>query len=333
MPRQHGAETFFIEGEGIVGQQAGGRDGGHTDPVTACRGPRCAGPHATGGPRGAALPALAPQTGEHTARAGPDQESWRSTMVGGGGGSGTVPAGYTYLGQFVDHDLTMDRHRRPARRRHHPGRAACRAARPGWTWTPSTAPGPANPGSAKFYKADGLHLKIGNTIRIGSDAEKTGHDLPRVHGGADAGADPRPSQRREPDRGPDARGDDPLPQRGRRRAARLGARCPAVPGGPQAGDAALPVAAPARLPAAHRRPGGRRRRVHERSRPGRARRRPRPMSRRCRSSSRSRPSGSGTAWCAAPTTGTGASPARPADWSTCSTSRVSAAASAASCSC
>jgi hypothetical protein len=29
-------------------------------------------------------------------------------MTEGGGGPG-IPAGYTYLGQFIDHDLTMDR--------------------------------------------------------------------------------------------------------------------------------------------------------------------------------------------------------------------------------
>ena len=30
-------------------------------------------------------------------------------MIVEGGGSGDIPAGYTYLGQFIDHDLTMDR--------------------------------------------------------------------------------------------------------------------------------------------------------------------------------------------------------------------------------
>ena len=72
--------------------------------------------------------------------------------------------------------------------------------------------GPGNPASAKFYEADGLHLKIGTTIAIGSDAAKKGHDLPRVgtgDSGEAQGADPGPAQRREPDRRPDPRRDDP----------------------------------------------------------------------------------------------------------------------------
>ena len=30
-------------------------------------------------------------------------------MAAGGGGVGQIPAGFTYLGQFVDHDLTFDK--------------------------------------------------------------------------------------------------------------------------------------------------------------------------------------------------------------------------------
>ena len=32
-------------------------------------------------------------------------------MTEGGGGASQVPAGFTYLGQFVDHDLTFDKTR------------------------------------------------------------------------------------------------------------------------------------------------------------------------------------------------------------------------------
>ena len=32
-----------------------------------------------------------------------------NAMTAGGGGQSDVPAGYTYLGQFVDHDLTFDK--------------------------------------------------------------------------------------------------------------------------------------------------------------------------------------------------------------------------------
>jgi heme peroxidase len=40
--------------------------------------------------------------------------------------------------------------------------------------------GPSDPASAQFYAADGLHLKTGDTIRVGPDREKVAHDLPRA---------------------------------------------------------------------------------------------------------------------------------------------------------
>ena len=30
-------------------------------------------------------------------------------MAGRAGGAGPIPAGFTYLGQFIDHDLTFDK--------------------------------------------------------------------------------------------------------------------------------------------------------------------------------------------------------------------------------
>ena len=85
---------------------------------------------------------------------------------------------------------------------------------------------------------------------------KPRHDLPRVGKGGlgrgqAEGADPRPAQRREPDRRADPPRDDQLPQQGGRQGLR-----PTLPPaqrftrGPQAGDAALPVDAAPRLPAA-----------------------------------------------------------------------------------
>src|SRR4051794_6040222 len=104
MSVRHGSESFFIEGEGLVNTQLGGRHGGQPDPVDA---PGTTPPAALRagtappfrfsrlGPRGRALP-------EPLALALAD------AMTRGGGGRGDVPAGYTYLGQFIDHDLTMD---------------------------------------------------------------------------------------------------------------------------------------------------------------------------------------------------------------------------------
>ena len=323
----HGSETFHIEGEGIVGQQAGGRSGEAPDPVTESAEATAAGPHAAGRRRGAAVPVLARRAEGDADRSRPDQEGragddlgrWRQRRRAGG----------LHLPRPVRRPRPhLGPHQTSCWATTSPPPSSCRVARRGSTSTPCTASGPANPGSARFYAADGLHLKVGNSRRVGNDAKKTGHDLPRKDGERTA-AHPRPPQRREPHRGPDPRGDDPLPQRRRRRVARVGAGGAAVPRGPQEGDAALPVAGAPRLPAADRRPGGPRRRVHQRPGAGRARRgahrRPDDAGRVLDRGLPARPQHDPQP----PTTGTGASPGRPAAWSTCSTSPVSAAPSAA----
>ena len=103
MTARHGSESFFIEGEGLVNTQLGGRHGDQADPITQ---PEAAAPVARRadpapfrfsriGPRGRTVPeALSLVIAE--------------AMTQGGGGQSDIPAGYTYLGQFVDHDLTMD---------------------------------------------------------------------------------------------------------------------------------------------------------------------------------------------------------------------------------
>ena len=101
-------------------------------------------------------------------------------MVAGGGGNGKIPAGYTYLGQFVDHDLTMDRTDADAHGEDVSPPRWSRAGLRGWTWTRCTAPAPATRESAKFYEADGLHLKVGTTIPAEGVKAKPRHDLPRV---------------------------------------------------------------------------------------------------------------------------------------------------------
>ena len=138
---KHGSESFFIEGEGLLTTQVGGRSGDEADPVSESESPRVPAPRALAaevpppfrfsrvGPRGTALGAAATKK---LARA----------MVVGGGGAGDVPAGYTYLGQFIDHDLTMDRTDvmfgddvRPS--------TCSRAGPRAWTSTRSTATVPA----------------------------------------------------------------------------------------------------------------------------------------------------------------------------------------------
>ena len=169
-----------------------------------------------------------------------------------------MPAGYTYLGQFIDHDLTMDVTDVEPRRGRLAGRAAPGALAAASTSTRCTAPGRPTPESAKFYEADGLHLKTGDTVRAGPDRRE---GRPRPAAG-------RHGRRREAKRKaliPDPRNDENLIvaqthlamiRFHNRVVDKLPASTPPgaeVPPGAQDGDAALPVADPARLPAADRR--------------------------------------------------------------------------------
>ena len=270
MPLHHGSETFFIEGEGVVGAQAGGRSGRERDPVNASGDPAAPAPAALAaaeappfrfsrcGPKGTPLgPAVTIKLAE--------------AMVAGGGGSGDVPAGYTYLGQFIDHDLTMDRTEVELGDDVTPAQLV-QGRSPRLDLDSLYGVGPGDPVSARFYEDDGVHLKIGDTRRVDADARKKGHDLPRGVAGKRTALIPDP------------RNDenlivaqthvamirlhntvaDSLP---------VDAIGQALRAGPQEGHAALPVADPARLPAAHRGPRTGRRRVHQRPQAGRARRR------------------------------------------------------------
>ena len=175
---RHGSEDFFIEGEGLLSTQVGGRSGEGVDPVTEAGAAPVAAPRdqAAGapprfrfirvGPRGTPLGVAATKK---LARA----------MVAGGGGAGDVPAGYTYFGQFVDHDLTMDR--TDVMLGHSVSPTDLLQGRsPRLDLDSLYGAGPADPASAPFFAADGLHLKTGRTIAIGDDAAKDGHDLPRA---------------------------------------------------------------------------------------------------------------------------------------------------------
>ena len=164
MPGHHGSETFFIEGEGIVGEEVGGRPNARAAAaagVPPFRFSRC-------GPKGTSIgPAVVAKLAE--------------AMAKGGGGNGDVPAGYTYLGQFIDHDLTMDKTEVELGDDVPPAQLV-QGRSPRLDLDSLYGAGPGDPKSAKFYEDDGVHLKIGDTRRIGPDAKKRGHDLPRVDG-------------------------------------------------------------------------------------------------------------------------------------------------------
>ncbi|KQW53845.1 hypothetical protein ASC77_02450 [Nocardioides sp. Root1257] len=104
-------------------------------------------------------------------------------MTRGGGGRGDIPAGYTYLGQFIDHDLTMDATDVALGEDITPAELL-QGRSPTLDLDSLYGAGPADSVSARFYEADGVHLRTGTTLRVGPDREKVGHDLPRVGTGA-----------------------------------------------------------------------------------------------------------------------------------------------------
>ena len=181
---KHGSETFWIEGEGLLSTQVGGRSGDQADPVDA------------GSTRKASARALAKAEAPpfRFSRTGPRGTPLNArivrklarAMVVGGGGTGTIPAGYTYLGQFVDHDLTMDHTSVMLGEEVSPA-DLLQGRSPRLDLDSLYGAGPGNAESAKFY-SDGLHLKVGSTVPAQGIPSKPGHDLPRVGKGADLAA-------------------------------------------------------------------------------------------------------------------------------------------------
>ena len=180
MPAHHGQESYFVVGEGVVGTQLGGRRGDVPDPVNASDNPSAPAPRALAAAE--APPFRFSRCGPQGQPLGPALlKKLAVAMVQGGGGQDGVPAGYTYLGQFVDHDLTFDRTEVALGEDVTPAELV-QGRSPRLDLDSLYGAGPGNPASARFYEADGLHLKTGTTIKIGPDPAKKGHDLPRVSG-------------------------------------------------------------------------------------------------------------------------------------------------------
>lgn len=173
---KHGSESYFVVGEGLLAESAGGR----SEPPAVAAAAR-AGATATAaaappfrfsrmGPRGSGR-----QLGEA------NRKKLGNAMAKGGGGASQIPAGFTYLGQFVDHDLTFDKTNVTLGTNVSPAQLL-QARSPSLDLDSLYGAGPQDPASAKFYEADGLHLKMGRTVAAGDDAAKDGFDLPRGAG-------------------------------------------------------------------------------------------------------------------------------------------------------
>jgi heme peroxidase len=158
--RRHGSESYFILGEGLVAESLDGRAATlsvaaeeTTPPFRFSR----MGPKGTG-----------KQLGE------PNRRRIAEAMTVSNLTPGTVPAGFTYLGQFIDHDLTFDKTILMEDVDISP--ATIESSRsPTLDLDSLYGAGPQDPGSAQFY-SDGLHLKMG--AADGTPGGQ-GFDLPR----------------------------------------------------------------------------------------------------------------------------------------------------------
>jgi Animal haem peroxidase len=164
---KHGSESYFVLGEGLLAESVGGRErtlaAADEDQVPPFRFSRM-------GPKGTQR-----QLSE------PNRKRIGNAMAAGGGGASQIPAGFTYLGQFVDHDLTFDKTNVMLGENVSPAQLL-QARSPSLDLDSLYGAGPEDPGSEKFYAADGLHLKMGKTAAVGDITAKEGFDLPRGAG-------------------------------------------------------------------------------------------------------------------------------------------------------
>lgn len=102
---------------------------------------------------------------------------------------GTLPAGFTYLGQFVDHDLTLDKS--PLTAGDPNGLPSVSARSPALDLDSVYGGGPTSPDlqSRRRYEEDGVRLRLGTTQASGpppvADKDMPGFDLPRLGAHAD----------------------------------------------------------------------------------------------------------------------------------------------------
>jgi hypothetical protein len=99
--------------------------------------------------------------------------------VGPAGDNPRVPAAYTYLGQFVDHDLTFDVTKVALGESISPAQLL-QGRSPTLDLDSVYGSGPDDEKSRRFYQDDRIHLKVGTTSRIGSLSARKGFDVPRV---------------------------------------------------------------------------------------------------------------------------------------------------------
>jgi hypothetical protein len=167
---RHASESYYVLGEGLLTVSAGGRDGrtaaGAAEPAAPFRFSRM-------GPDGEGHQ-LDPRTIETLAK-----------DMAAGGGTGVeesdVPAGYTYLGQFIAHDLSFDKTLVTLGANVSPAQLL-QGTSPCLDLDSLYGAGPHDPESVSFYEDDGIHLKMGHTVPGVDPGDEDGFDLPRGAG-------------------------------------------------------------------------------------------------------------------------------------------------------
>ncbi len=179
--RRHGRDDYFIEGE----TPAPTLDGARSFAARAAAAPTFR--FSRIGPSGLPLvKAARVKVAQAMTPSGPNRD-------------GVVPAGFTYLGQFVDHDLTFDATTVQLGETINPA-DLLQGRSPSLDLDSMYGAGPLDAVSKRFY-SDDRHLRIGKTTRSGSDVARLGFDVPRVAADGDA---PRRANI------PDARNDENL---------------------------------------------------------------------------------------------------------------------------
>jgi len=182
---RHVRRRFYVLGEGVYAEDEDDEEaGGHliVDAEAA---------HTASGAPGATFRFSRIAPGSDLQLDGPTRKTLAEAMtVVGGHESSSIPAGFTYLGQFIDHDLTFD-NSNVALGDPEPPSKMLQGRSPALDLDSLYARGPHE--SPQFYLDDHLHLKAGST-----DTGRDGFDLPR------AGETPSPA------RIPDHRNDENL---------------------------------------------------------------------------------------------------------------------------
>ena len=168
--KRHGMRRFYVVGEGVYGEaKSGSVDGKKLVQRKAA--------DAAGGAPDATFrfSRMGPAGGAGAQLSGPARKHLAELMTAGDKKSSRIPAGYTYLGQFLDHDLTRDMSTTRLGRNESPAQML-QGRSPALDLDSLYGRGPHDPDDEVFYQADLLHLKAG-----GTDADPhDGFDLPRA---------------------------------------------------------------------------------------------------------------------------------------------------------